>query len=50
MEQRSLAKTLRNTGMLFIIVSFFVDRQVEFGLLGVAFFALGTIQLKRFRK
>ncbi|AEG60084.1 hypothetical protein [Desulforamulus ruminis] len=47
MEQRSLSKTLRTTGLLFIVVSFFVERSIEFCLLGIAFFVLGTIQLKR---
>ncbi|PHJ37094.1 hypothetical protein P378_18750 [Desulforamulus profundi] len=46
-ERPSISKSLRTTGIIFIIISFFVDQKVEFGLLGIAFFVLGTIQFKR---
>lgn len=49
-ERPSIAKSLRTTGILFIIISFFVEQKVEFGLLGIGFFALGTIQIKWPRK
>ncbi len=49
-ERPSLSKSLRVTGILFIILSFFVDRTVEFGLLGIGFFVLGTMQFKWPRK
>lgn len=42
----SIAKSLRTTGILFIIISFFVSQKVEFGLLGIGFFVLGTIQIR----
>lgn len=48
-RQPSIARSLRITGVLFIIISFFVDQKVEFGLLGIAFFALGSVQFKRHR-
>ncbi|GAB6157652.1 hypothetical protein JCM39194_08520 [Desulfotomaculum varum] len=46
-ERPSLAKSLRTAGILLIIISFFVDQKVEFGLFGIALFVLGTMQFKK---
>lgn len=45
-KRPSISKSLRTTGILFIIISFFVEEKVEFGLLGIGFFVLGTMQFK----
>lgn len=49
-ERPSITKSLRVAGILLIIISFFVERGVEFGLLGIGLFVLGTMQFKWPRK
>lgn len=46
-ERPSIGKSLRTAGVLLIIVSFFVEQKVQFGLFGIGLFVLGTLQLKR---
>ncbi|RYD02722.1 hypothetical protein N752_23365 [Desulforamulus aquiferis] len=38
---------MRITGILFIIISFFAEPHVVFGMLGVVFFIVGALKLKK---
>lgn len=44
-----LSRSLRITGVLFIIISFFLEPHVVYGMLGVTFFVVGTLQKKKGR-